>query len=114
MSDVGGPVTPGGGGIDVCASIPWEMDTDASLGGASQEWEESANPDDITTALTASECILDSTDATILTDIMTGCLKGAEAGITTGNPHIIIRRRIRIRHLTPGQKRRLKKSLGIG
>lgn len=92
--------------------VPYVYDTDESLGGASQEWELSPTPDDIDTTLSADECVYDPENGTIITDGMTGCIKGAESGIAIGaHPLIYIRKRIRIRHLTEEQKKRLRKKL---
>lgn len=100
--------------VDPCARLGWEYDTDESLGGAEQEWEESPTPDDLTTALSADECIFDPVSATIIKDIVTGCIKGAEGGIAIGAaPHISITKRIRIRHLSEEAKKRLRKKLNL-
>lgn len=94
------------------SDVPYVYDTDDSLGGATQEWELSPTPNDITTSLSSDECVFEPLDATIITDIVTGCIKGAESGIAIGtHPLIYIRKRIRIRHLTEDQKKRLRKKL---
>lgn len=96
----------------VCAGIDWDYNTDDSLGGSSQEWEEATDPDDITTSLSSDECVMDTTNGTIIIDLMSGCIKGADVGIAIGShPLLYIKKKIRIRHLTPGEKRRLRKKL---
>lgn len=91
-----------------CVNAGWEFDSD----DGNIEWEESPTPDDIDTALTSDECVLDTIGAIIIRDAVSGCIRGATAGVATGaHPLIYIDKRIHFRHLTPGEKRRLKKAL---
>lgn len=91
----------------LCVDAPWQVDTDSTLGVATQEYVLSDTPDDITTDPSSSECIYDSVGAIICIDAATGCVAGATAGISTSLPTFTMRH-IRIR-FNPGGKKRLKK-----